>query len=194
MLTMKDIIQDGHPTLRKRSNELEWPLSKENLNTLRAMMEYIENSQDEDMLNKYDLRSSVGLAAPQINQSLKMFCMKTLDEDFKKVHQYAVVNPKIIAFSEAKTFLPGGEGCLSVDEDTTGIVLRSKRIRAKAYFVDLKTGEGEFKEIKLSGYPGIVFQHEYDHLLGVMFTDKIEPSVPQVSPIKFKYDDSLDNE
>lgn len=187
MLLSKDIIQDGHPTLRKRAQEVDWPLNKEDLNILRSMMEYLENSQDDILAEKYHLRSGVGLAAPQINVSKKMFCIKTLDEYFDKLHQYAVVNPKIISFSEAKTYLPGGEGCLSVDEDTTGIVLRSKKIRAKAYFVDLKTGEGIYKEIKLKGYPAIVFQHEYDHLLGVMFVDKITRDIPQVSPIEFKY-------
>jgi len=191
---MKDVIQDGHPTLRKRANEVEWPLSEENLNKLRSMMEYIENSQDQEMAEEYDLRPGVGLAAPQINQSLKMFCMKTLDEDFESLHQYAVVNPKIISFSEAKTYLPGGEGCLSVDEDTTGIVLRSKKIRVKAYFVDLKTGEGQYKQIKLSGYPGIVFQHEYDHLLGTLFIDKIEESIPNVKPIEFKLPETEEEE
>jgi len=185
MLLNKDIIMDGHPTLRIRAKEVEWPLNKENLNVLRNMMEYIENSQNDDLVDKYQLRPSVGLAAPQINLSLKMFCMKTLDEKFETMHQYAVVNPKIISYSEAKTFLPGGEGCLSVDEDVTGIVLRSKRIRAKAYFIDLETGESEYKKIKLSGYPGVVFQHEYDHLLGIMFTDKIEENLPKVKPIQF---------
>jgi peptide deformylase len=185
MLLNKDIIMDGHPTLRKRAKEVDWPLSDVNLNMLKDMMAYIENSQDDEMVEKYQLRPSVGLAAPQINQSLKMFCMKTLDEDFETLHQYAVVNPKIISYSVAQTYLPGGEGCLSVDEEVTGIVLRAKRIRAKAYFIDLETGESEYKEIKLSGYPGIVFQHEYDHLLGVMFTDKIEENIPKVKPIQF---------
>jgi len=191
---MKDVIQDGHPTLRKRANEVEWPLSEENLNKLRSMMEYIENSQDHEMAEKYDLRPGVGLAAPQINESLKMFCMKTLDEDFESLHQYAVVNPKIISFSEAKTYLPGGEGCLSVDEDTTGIVLRSKKIRVKAYFVDLNTGEGQYKQMKLSGYPGIVFQHEYDHLLGTLFIDKIEESIPNIKAIEFKLPETEEEE
>ena len=186
MLLKKDIIMDGHPTLRKRAKEVDLPLSEENLNTLRDMMTYIENSQDDQMVETYDLRPSVGLAAPQINKSLKMFCMKTLDESFESLHQYAVVNPKIVSYSEAQTYLPSGEGCLSVDEDITGIVLRSKRIRVKAHFVDLDSGQTTYKEIKVSGYPAIVFQHEYDHLLGIMFVDKTEENLPQVKPIQFK--------
>lgn len=185
MILNKDIIQDGHPTLRKRALEVKWPISKTNFNTLKNMMAYIENSQDDDLVEKYNLRPSVGLAAPQINKSLKMFCMKTLDERFETLHQYAVVNPKIVSYSEAQTYLPSGEGCLSVDEDTTGIVIRSKNIRAKAYFINLETGESEYKEIRLSGYPAIVFQHEYDHLLGIMFVDKIEDKIPDCRPVEF---------
>jgi len=194
MLLNKDIIQDGHPTLRKRAHPVEWPLSQTNLNTLREMMTYIENSQNDEMVERYELRPSVGLAAPQINQSLSMFCMKTMDENFEVIHQYAVVNPKIISYSEAQTFLPSGEGCLSVDEEITGIVLRSKKIRAKGYFMDLETGQGEYKEITLRGYPAIVFQHEYDHLLGIMFTDKIEKTIPEVKPIQFKIPETLEEQ
>ncbi|MGM0495469.1 MAG: peptide deformylase [Bacillota bacterium] len=186
MLLKKDIIQDGHPTLRMRAKAVELPLSEENFQTLKLMMEYIENSQDDNLVEKYNLRPSVGLAAPQINRSIKMFAMKTMDEKFETLHKYAVVNPKIISYSEAQTYLPGGEGCLSVDEDITGIVKRSKKIKARVNLVNLETKEIEKKVIKLSGYPAIVFQHEYDHLLGIMFTEKIEETLPKCQPIDFK--------
>ena len=185
MLLMKDVIQDGHPTLRKRAKEVALPLSKEDLNTLREMMELVENSQVEALAEKYQLRPSVGLAAPQINLSKKMFVMKTFDESFENEYQYACVNPKIISFSETQTYLPGGEGCLSVDEDITGLVKRAKRIKARVHLVDLNTGETKEQILKLNGYPGIVFQHEYDHLLGVMFTDKISEFLPDIEPIHF---------
>ncbi|MCF7924336.1 MAG: peptide deformylase [Candidatus Izimaplasma sp.] len=186
MLLKKDILQDGHPTLRKRAIDVKLPLSKSNFKLLHSMMEYIENSQDDEMVEKYSLRPSVGLAAPQIDYSMKMFAMKTMDEKFETLHKYAVVNPKIISYSVTKTYLPGGEGCLSVDEDITGIVIRSKKIRARVNLVNLETNEVEEKVIKLTGYPAIVFQHEYDHLLGVMFTDKIEKTIPDCNPIEFK--------
>jgi len=186
MLLNKDIIQDGHPTLRKKATPVSLPLDKETLNTLRAMMEYIENSQDDNLVEKYQLRPSVGLAAPQINQSKKMFCMKTLDEDFTQVHKYAVINPRIISHSEEMTYLPGGEGCLSVDEAITGLVKRPKKVKAKVQLVNLETGETKETLLKLSGYPAIVFQHEYDHLLGVLFIDKMADALPNIEPIHFK--------
>ena len=185
MLLSKDIIMDGHPTLRLKAKPLELPLKNEVLDTLRDMMEYIENSQNDELVEKYGLRPSVGLAAPQINKSLKMFCMKTYDESFMELHQYAVVNPKIISHSEEMTYLPSGEGCLSVDEETTGLVKRAKKIKAKVHLVDLKSGEVKETTLKLSGYPGIVFQHEYDHLMGILFIDKISESLPDIEPIHF---------
>jgi peptide deformylase len=185
MLLMKDIIQEGHPTLRMRAKEVELPLKKKDLQTLKDMMEFIINSQDDEMVEKYELRPSVGLAAPQINISKKMFCMNTFDEKGETLHSYAVVNPKIISYSEEQTFLPGGEGCLSVDESIVGLVKRAKRIKARAHLVDLDTGKTEQKILKLSGFPGIVFQHEYDHLLGILFIDKMSESLPGIEPVNF---------
>ena len=69
MLTMKDIIRDGHPTLREKAKDVEVPLSNEDRETLKAMRTFLINSQDEETANKYGLRSGVGLAAPQINIS-----------------------------------------------------------------------------------------------------------------------------
>jgi len=189
MLLMKDVIQDGHPTLRLRAKDVKLPLSNEDLTTIRDMMELVENSQDDELMEKYDLRSAVGLAAPQINISKKMFCIKTWDEKFVKEYRLAVVNPKIVSYSEEKTYMPSGEGCLSVDEDVTGLVKRSMRIKARVNLVDLDTGKLTEKVLRLSGFPAIVFQHEYDHLLGIMFTDKIDKEISDAKPLKFGMDE-----
>ncbi len=185
MLLMKDVIQDGHPTLRKRAKEVELPLSNEDFNTLKSMMELVVNSQNDELAEKYMLRPSVGLAAPQINISKKMFCIVAPDEKTGQLFQFAVVNPKIISYSEEKTYLSGGEGCLSVDEEITGLVKRAKRIKAKVNIVDLETKEITEGIIKLSGFPGIVFQHEYDHLLGILFVDKMEETINDISALEF---------
>ena len=50
MLLMKDIIQDGHPLLRKRAADVTVPLSEKDLNTLREMMAFIKNSQDPEQI------------------------------------------------------------------------------------------------------------------------------------------------
>ena len=53
MLTMKDIIRDGHPTLREKAKDVEVPLSNEDRETLKAMRTFLINSQDEETANKY---------------------------------------------------------------------------------------------------------------------------------------------
>jgi peptide deformylase len=185
MLLMKDIIQEGHPVLRQRAKEVKLPLSTNDLETCRLMMEYIVNSQDPEKIAAFGLRPAVGLSAPQINISQKMFCINSYDETGKTLFSKAFINPKIVSFSEEKTYLPGGEGCLSVDESKNGLVPRSMRIKAKAFQVDLETGATEPVFLKLSGYLGIVFQHEYDHLQGILFVDKVQPTIPGIKPIHF---------
>ncbi len=63
MLTMKDIIRDGHPTLRQRAKEVEFPLTEEERQTLLDMQTFLKNSQDPEIAEKYQLRSGVGLAS-----------------------------------------------------------------------------------------------------------------------------------
>jgi len=188
MLLMKDIIQEGNPILRKRAVDVTIPLTEVDFRTIKKMMEYVKNSQDPEKVEKYGLRPSVGIAAPQIGVSKKMFCMHTTDESGEYLHSYAVVNPKIISQSEEKTYLPGGEGCLSVDEEKNGLVPRPQRIKAKAFLIDLDNGEASEVLLKLSSYPGIVFQHEYDHLQGILFIDKVKESLPDLKPVVFLED------
>ena len=80
MLTMKDVIREGHPTLKLKAKEMKIPLGKKDKNTLKLMMEFIENSLDPVISEELDLRAGVGLAAPQINISKQMIVIKTMDE------------------------------------------------------------------------------------------------------------------
>ena len=63
MFLMKDITRDGNPVLRKRAAKVEFPLSAEDRELARQLMEYLEISQDEELCKKYGLRAGVGLAA-----------------------------------------------------------------------------------------------------------------------------------
>lgn len=193
MLLMKDIIQENdleqNKILRKRSQDVGLPLSAEDKDTLIRMMEYVMKSQIQIMVETYALRPAVGLSAPQIGLNRRLFCLSTTDENNEKLHQYAVANPKIIAYSEEQTYLKSGEGCLSVDESKNGLVSRSKRIKAKAHLFDLETGEEHDAVLKLSGYPAIVFQHEYDHLQGILFIDRLKEALPGIQPVIFAEDE-----
>ncbi len=167
MIKSKDIIQDGHKTLRKQAQDVVFPLSDDDKKTATEILKYLKNSQDDEIAEKYGLRSGVGLAAPQINKSIKMFgiYIQLEDECFEEIF----INPKIISHSEAMVYLDSKEGCLSVDEDITGFVPRYKMVR-----IEYMTVKGEKKQVKLTDYLAIVFQHEFDHLNGILFTDKVK--------------------
>ncbi len=185
MLLMKDVIREGHPTLRLKAKEVNLPLSKEDKNTMKLMMEFIENSIDPEISEEYELRAGVGLAAPQINISKRMIAVFTMDEMNEVEHKYLMVNPKIISHSVKKTYIDSGEGCLSVDREVTGIVPRHARVTIRSYFYDIETEELTKKVIKLKGYVGVVVQHEIDHINGILFVDKLVDSLPGASPVVF---------
>ena len=173
MITMKDIIRDGHPTLREKAQELSFPLLNEDKETLKAMREFLINSQDDDIAKKYGLRSGVGLAAPQINVSKRMIAVYLPDDGNGKSYDYMLVNPKVMSYSVQEAYLPTGEGCLSVDENIPGLVHRHNRVTIKAQDID-----GNDVKLRLKGYPAIIFQHEIDHLNGIMFYDHIDDANP----------------
>ncbi|MBS4217903.1 peptide deformylase [Bacillus sp. FJAT-49711] len=176
MILMKDIVREDNPILRKIAKEVALPPSKEDVDILNSMQEYLKNSQDPEISEKYSLRGGVGLAAPQINILKRMFAVRVEDENGKKYH-YSLINPKIISHSVEKAYLTSGEGCLSVDRNVPGFVLRHARITLKGFDI-----EGKELKLRLKGLPAIVFQHELDHLNGVMFYDYIDGSNPFFVP------------
>lgn len=172
MLTMEDIIRDGHPGLRTIADDVQLPASEEDKKILASLMEFVQASQNPELASKYSLRPGIGLAAPQINVLKKMIAIHVRDEK-GELHSYALFNPKIISHSVERSYLSSGEGCLSVDENIPGFVPRFARITVKA--TDL---EGTELKLRLKGLPAIVFQHEIDHLHGVMFYDHINKQDP----------------
>jgi len=185
MLTMKDVIREGHPTLEMKSNEVEIPLTDENKKTLKLMMEFLENSQDPEISEEYEIRPGVGLAAPQINISKRMIAVLTTDEKDEKLYKLLLVNPKIISHSVKKVYIPGGEGCLSVDRETEGITARHKKNTVRAHLYKPEIDELKKVEIRVSGYVAVVLQHEIDHLDGILFTTKLNEHLPDAEPIIF---------
>ena len=169
---MKDIIKEGNEILRTESADVKLPLSNEDRATLLDMLGYLFNSQNDAKAKELGLRPGVGLAAPQIGINKKMFAILANDLEGKS-WLLAVVNPKIIKKSKELIYLPGGEGCLSVDRETCGITPRYERITVEADLLNAKTGKMEHKKFELTDYIAIVFQHEYDHLFGTLYVDTI---------------------
>jgi len=172
MLVMEDIVREGAPILREKTKELSLPPTEEDKEELLCMLQYLKNSQNPQVSKKYHLRPGVGLSANQIGLNKRMFAayIKNSDgEDF----EYTLINPKIIAHSTSMIFIPDSEGCLSIDRSIVGYVPRYKRVTVKAYNL-----EGEEVKIKLKDFEAIVFQHEIDHLNGVLFYDHINKKNP----------------
>ena len=167
------IIKDNNPIMRKKSLPVELPLSSEDKATLDRMLDYLKLSQDEDYLAKHNVRSGVGLAAIQIGLLKRMFVVYYPAGEGEIV-QYQLVNPKIIETSVRKVALSGGEGCLSVDNDYKGLSHRYYKIKMQAY--DALTNQDIV--ITARGYDAIVLQHEYDHLDGIFFYDRIDKKNP----------------
>ncbi|GGE66950.1 peptide deformylase [Priestia taiwanensis] len=176
MLTMKDVIREGHQTLRDVAKEVPLPASAEDKETLQSMIDFVQNSQNPEMAATYSLRPGIGLAAPQINVSKRMIAVHLTNQD-DSLHSYALFNPKIVSHSVERTYLSGGEGCLSVDRDVPGYVPRYARITVTG-----TTLEGEQIKVRLKGLAAICFQHEIDHLNGVMFYDHINKDNPFTQP------------
>ena len=172
MILMNDIIREGHPTLRVKAKDVTFPLTSEESILCDELLTYLKNSHDPVISEKYNLRAGVGLAAPQVNVSKRIFALH-LTQDKEEPISFVAINPKIISHSVEKTYLTGGEGCLSVDRNIEGYVPRNSRITIKAFD---KNGN-EFKK-RLRGLAAIAFQHELDHLNGIMFYDHIDKNEP----------------
>lgn len=185
MLTMQNVIREGHLTLRQKAKDVTIPLTDEDKQTLRDMMEFLINSQDPELSEKYELRPGVGLAAPQINISKRMIAVLTTDEKNEKLYKMLLVNPKIVSHSEQKIYIPGGEGCLSVDRETEGVVARHKKITVRSHLYKPETDEVLPVEIRVSGYVAIVLQHEIDHLNGVLYVDQLQDVLANAEPVQF---------
>ncbi|MBE6116319.1 MAG: peptide deformylase [Erysipelotrichaceae bacterium] len=171
-ITASDIVMDGEQVLREKAVDVELPLSKKDKQTLTDMITYVRNSRDEEYREKYNVKASVGIAAPQIGISRKLLAVSIEDED--DCVEFALANPKIISNSTQKAYLENGESCLSVSPDVEGIVPRYARITVRAY--NMLTDRLE--NIRLTGYPAIVLQHEIDHLYGHLYYDHINKNDP----------------
>ena len=104
-----------------------------------------------------------------------------IDENPENTVSYALYNPKIISNSVAKCYLAGGEGCLSVDKEIQGYVPRYSKIKVVGY------NENDEKiTLTLTDLPSICFQHEIDHLNGIMFYDHINKENPFDVPAEYE--------
>ena len=171
-INSETIILDSDPVLRTKSKKVELPLSAQDQALLEDMLQYVKDSQDDEIAQEQGLQPAVGIAAIQLGIPKQMIAVVVPDED--TVYEAALVNPKIISESVQNAYLENGEGCLSVKEEHPGHVFRHARIKVRGY--DLT--QQKVVTIKAEGYFAIALQHEIDHLSGILYYDRIDPEEP----------------
>ena len=177
LINNETIIKDNDPLMRSKSKVVKLPLSKEDRDILLDMLKYVEESINPELAESKNLRPAVGISAIQIGIPKRMTAIRFYDVDKNGdeiLHEYCLVNPKIVSRSTQKAYLENGEGCLSVVEDHKGHVVRNARITVEGYdFL-----RDEYITIRARGYLAIVLQHELDHFEGILFYDYIDKNDP----------------
>ena len=163
-----NILDEKDKSLRTKSTEVKLPLTKEDKKIIQHIIDHLTYSQIEEYEKKYDLRPGMGLAFPQlgINERIIVIVHEVEDGVFD---EYVVINPKIISNSTEMIASEAGEGCLSVNRDVEGHVKRYARVTVEGY-----DEEGNMIRIRAREELAIAFQHEIDHLNGILFYDRID--------------------
>lgn len=143
-MAIRNIIQVGDPTLRKKS----FKVTDFNEKTIELL---------DDMKETLAKAEGAGLAAPQVGVLRRIFIVSTEDGYFE------CINPEI---TEKKGKQIGEEGCLSV-KNKSGVVERPNKVTVKAF-----DRNGNPITIKATGFTARAFCHEYDHLEGILYIDK----------------------
>ncbi|HVM70279.1 MAG TPA: peptide deformylase [Anaerolineales bacterium] len=167
-MTIRTIVALPDPVLRRKAR----PVTRFDAD-LQTLVD--------DMIDTMREAPGVGLAAPQVGVSERVIVVEYVEDEEaedapKKL--YVMVNPEIKKFSEEKEM--GIEGCLSVP-GWQGEVERALEVTVKG-----QTRRGQPMKVKAKGWMARIFQHEIDHLNGVVFTDlatrvwKPKPEEPQL--------------
>lgn len=172
MLKTSDILDEKDNRLRAKNIDVTFPMKDSEIQLIKDMIEHLHLSQIEEEAKKYNLRPGMGLAAPQvgINKRFFVICYEESEGVFKN---YVMVNPKLVSHSEELIYASGGEGCLSVNREIEGIVPRYARATFEGY-----DELGNFVKYRVREDLAIAFQHEMDHLNGILFFDHIDPKDP----------------
>lgn len=165
MPILRQIAQLGQPVLRQETHRIDDPLAP------------VIQSVIEDMLVTVAEANGVGIAAPQVFEPLRLFIITSRPNprypQAPLMEPTAMLNPELLWASDETE--KGWEGCLSVP-CIRGPVRRSIRIG-----VCYTTRTGVIREEELSGFIARVFQHEYDHISGLVFLDRVESTRELIS-------------
>lgn len=167
-----NILDEKDKRLRLQSIDATFPLSKEEKKLIQRSIDELTYSQIEEYAEKYELRPGMGLAFPQlgINKRIIIIVHEVEQGIFDN---YVFINPKIISYSEEIIAAEAGEGCLSVNRDVDGHIPRYARVTVEGFDED-----GNKIKVRAREELSIAFQHEIDHLNGILFFDRINKDKP----------------
>ncbi|MBX9258395.1 peptide deformylase [Desmonostoc muscorum CCALA 125] len=166
----ESIIQLGNPTLRQKAV-------------------WVDNIKDQsiqklidDLMATVAKANGVGIAAPQVAQSYRLFIVASRPNprypNAPEMEPTAMINPRIIAHSTE--VVKDWEGCLSVP-GIRGLVPRYKTIE-----VEYSDRQGNLQKQELTDFVARIFQHEYDHLDGIVFVDRIENTLDMITEQEYQ--------
>ena len=156
-MSILKVARMGHPVLRDKARPLE-----------RSEIKRVTVQQlIDDMIETMHEYRGVGLAGPQVHQSLRLFValLETGEEGERAADPIAIINPEIVPVGTE--IVEDWEGCLSIP-DIRGRVPRAHEIKVRAL-----DRQGDRLELHAHGFPARVVQHETDHLDGVLFFDRM---------------------
>jgi len=152
-MAVREIIIVPHPTLRKKSAKVS---------------DFGPDLQQliEDMIETLHENSGAGLAAPQVNVSQQVILVEFGTEENEEIPPtlYVTINPKVTRFSQE--IVTGAEGCLSIPG------LMGEVERADEIVVEGQDRFGKPIKMRLQGWIARIFQHEIDHVNGILYTDR----------------------
>jgi peptide deformylase len=168
--TQPEIAQLGDPILRQPARLVEqWQDPQ-----LQALID--------DLITTVTQANGVGIAAPQVSQSLQLLIVASRPTlrylNAPVMEPTPMINPRILSHSQAK--VKDWEGCLSVP-DQRGLVPRYQTIQ-----IEYCDRYGQTQITELTDFVARIFQHEYDHLQGIVFVDRVEDPQDLISEAEYQ--------
>lgn len=172
MFKKLDILDEKEKSLREISKDVIFPLTKDEKKLIQKIIDELTYSQIEEYSKKYDLRPGMGLAFPQLGINKRIIVI-VHEVDEGVFDNYVVINPKIVSNSTEMIAAEAGEGCLSVNREVEGHVKRYARVTVEGF-----DEAGNKIRVRAREELSIAFQHEIDHLNGILFYDRIDKNKP----------------
>ena len=167
---MTDILHVGHPTLRQSASQVSDVRSPEIQTLIDDLFEAVRSA------------NGVGIAAPQVNVSLQIMIIASRPNprypDAPEMDPIALINPQIL--DRSPETIKGWEGCLSVPQ------YRALVPRHRSMTVEYTNRAGTIVRSTFTNFIARIFQHEYDHFLGLVFLDRLESESDLITIEAFK--------